>query len=148
MERLEPQAILTAPITCKPKLWKIYVDDVMEVRGTSLNVFGCTKKRLNAIMDEKFSVGRSGVVLLLLLAIFCCQIPDTTCSQPPKFLLFYIWCIEPCANEFNSCVAHCQENNTCEASRNFCKDLCLKAANICETKCRDEAERQRIMNNE
>ena len=28
---LEQQAILTAPITCKPKLWKIYVDDVMEV---------------------------------------------------------------------------------------------------------------------
>ena len=31
MEWLEQQAILTAPITCKPKLWKRYVDDVMEV---------------------------------------------------------------------------------------------------------------------
>ena len=31
MEWLEQPAILTAPITCKPKLWKIYVDDVMEV---------------------------------------------------------------------------------------------------------------------
>ena len=31
MEWLEQQATLTAPITCKPKLWKSYVDDVMEV---------------------------------------------------------------------------------------------------------------------
>ena len=31
MEWLEQQAVLTASITCKPKLWKKYVDDVMEV---------------------------------------------------------------------------------------------------------------------
>ena len=31
MEWQEQQAILTAPITCKPKLWKRYVDDVLEV---------------------------------------------------------------------------------------------------------------------
>ena len=96
----------------------------------------------------QLSVGRSGVVLLLLLAIFFCQFPDTTCYRPPKHMLFYIWCIDPCANKLKSCIEHCQENNTCEASRNFCKDLCLKAANICQTKCRDEAERQRIMNYE
>ena len=42
MEWLEQKAILTAPITCKPKLWKtcvdVDVDDVMEVvRGVSKN---------------------------------------------------------------------------------------------------------------
>ena len=31
MEWLEQQACLSAPITCKPKLWKRYVDDVMEI---------------------------------------------------------------------------------------------------------------------
>ncbi|CAH1272571.1 Hypp4886 [Branchiostoma lanceolatum] len=31
MEWLEEQAIATAPITCRPKLWKRYVDDVMEI---------------------------------------------------------------------------------------------------------------------
>ena len=31
MEWLKQQVILTAPITWKPKLWKRYVDDVMEV---------------------------------------------------------------------------------------------------------------------
>ena len=31
MEWLEQQAIATAPIDCKPKLWKIYVDDIPEI---------------------------------------------------------------------------------------------------------------------
>ena len=31
MEWLEQQAILTPPVTCKLKLWKRYVDNVMEV---------------------------------------------------------------------------------------------------------------------
>ena len=28
---LEQQAIATAPIDCKPKLWKRYVDDILEI---------------------------------------------------------------------------------------------------------------------
>ena len=31
MEALEQQAIATAPMECKPKLWLRYVDDVLEV---------------------------------------------------------------------------------------------------------------------
>ncbi|XP_019627820.1 PREDICTED: uncharacterized protein LOC109472449 [Branchiostoma belcheri] len=31
MEWLEQEAIATAPISCRPKLWKRYVDDVMEI---------------------------------------------------------------------------------------------------------------------
>ena len=31
MEWLEQQAIDTAPLTCQPRLWKRYVDDVMEI---------------------------------------------------------------------------------------------------------------------
>ncbi|XP_072015063.1 uncharacterized protein [Amphiura filiformis] len=31
MEYLEESAIMTAPIECKPKLWKRYVDDILEV---------------------------------------------------------------------------------------------------------------------
>ncbi|CAH1271346.1 Hypp4630 [Branchiostoma lanceolatum] len=31
MECLEQQAMATVPVTCRPKLWKRYVDDVMEV---------------------------------------------------------------------------------------------------------------------
>jgi hypothetical protein len=34
MEWLEQQAILTAPITCKPRLWKRYVDDILEIIKT------------------------------------------------------------------------------------------------------------------
>ena len=31
MEFLEQQAITTAPITCRPRLWKRYVDDILEI---------------------------------------------------------------------------------------------------------------------
>ena len=31
MKWLEQQAIATAPVTCQPRLWKRYVDDVMEI---------------------------------------------------------------------------------------------------------------------
>ncbi|XP_053372991.1 uncharacterized protein LOC128546467 [Mercenaria mercenaria] len=31
MEFLEQQAIATAPLDCRPKLWKRYVDDVLEI---------------------------------------------------------------------------------------------------------------------
>lgn len=31
MEWLKQQAIATAPIDCKPKLWKRYVDDILEI---------------------------------------------------------------------------------------------------------------------
>ena len=31
MEWLEKQAIATAPVKCKPKFWKRYVDDVLEL---------------------------------------------------------------------------------------------------------------------
>ncbi|KAH3875731.1 hypothetical protein DPMN_039007 [Dreissena polymorpha] len=31
MEWLEQQALATSPITCAPKLWKRYVDDILEI---------------------------------------------------------------------------------------------------------------------
>ena len=31
MEHLEQQAIATAPLTCTPRLWKRYVDDILEI---------------------------------------------------------------------------------------------------------------------
>lgn len=31
MEHLEKEAITTAPVTCKPRMWKRYVDDILEV---------------------------------------------------------------------------------------------------------------------
>ena len=123
---------------------------IHKTRGTIWKLFHSHQCLLNSPLYRvlQLSVGRSGVVLLLVLAIFCCQFPDTTCSRSPKHMLFYIWCIDPCAKKLKSCFEQCQENNTCEASRNFCKDLCWRAEHICEKRCRDEAERQRIMNNE
>ena len=31
MEWLEQEAVATAPLTCQPRLWKRYVDDVLEI---------------------------------------------------------------------------------------------------------------------
>jgi len=41
MEWLEKQAIATAPVECKPKFWKRYVDDVLELikKGQARNPY-------------------------------------------------------------------------------------------------------------
>ena len=45
-------------------------------------------------------VGRSGVVLLLLLAIFGSQCQEMTCIRDqPKYITHYFSCIEPCGKE-------------------------------------------------
>ena len=36
MEHLEQTAIATAPINCKPKLWKRYVDEILEIVAKTL----------------------------------------------------------------------------------------------------------------
>ena len=36
MEHLEQEAIATAPISCQPRMWKRYVDDVLEVIETGI----------------------------------------------------------------------------------------------------------------
>jgi hypothetical protein len=40
MEWLEKEAIATSPIECKPRLWRRYVDDILEVikKGTTNNL--------------------------------------------------------------------------------------------------------------
>ncbi|KAI0228112.1 hypothetical protein LSAT2_021401 [Lamellibrachia satsuma] len=100
-------------------------------------------------MDETLSIGRPGVVLLLLLAVFCSHFPGTTgIGDNPTYIMYYFTCIEPCRIELLSCHAHCRKSNTCEASRDFCRDLCSKAWHRCEKKRRDKSERLRITNSE
>ena len=41
--RLEQQAIATAPIDCKPKLWKRYMDDILEI---------IKRRKLEALTDH------------------------------------------------------------------------------------------------
>ena len=108
---------------------------------THAHLFHFLKCLLNSPLYRvlQVSVGKSCVVLLMLVAIFCSQFPVTTCSRPPKHLLYYVSCMEPCSKELKRCVARCRENNTCEASRKFCSILCLKAWESCIKKCREEA---------
>ena len=69
MEWLEQQAIATAPIDCKPKLWKIYVDDVLEIikRGKVEALTGhlngtdeTNKHQIHARIREKWPDAVSG----------------------------------------------------------------------------------------
>ncbi|KAI0227581.1 hypothetical protein LSAT2_021946 [Lamellibrachia satsuma] len=91
---------------------------------------------LNAtdVMDVKLSIGRSGVVLLLLVAIFCCQSPVTTAAD----LVRYMQCMSACTKDAKDCMHHCDENNTCAASRKFCKKLCFSRNMLCEMRCFEE----------
>ena len=36
MEHLEQEAIATAPTNCRPRMWKRYVDDILEVIKTGM----------------------------------------------------------------------------------------------------------------
>jgi len=49
MEFLEQSAIASVPVECKPKLWKRYVDDILEIIKKH-GVYGLTE-HLNSVDD-------------------------------------------------------------------------------------------------
>ncbi|XP_072021455.1 uncharacterized protein [Amphiura filiformis] len=51
MEWLEQEAITTAPLDCKPKLWRRYVDDVLEI---------INKDSTQKLTDHLNTTGQSG----------------------------------------------------------------------------------------
>ncbi|KAI0224567.1 hypothetical protein LSAT2_024422 [Lamellibrachia satsuma] len=79
-----------------------------------------TSELLNASdgMDVKLSVVRPGVVLLLLLAIFCCQFPETIGTIKHKN--YYIRCVYSCGKDRIKCNKQCDKNIACELSRKLC----------------------------
>ncbi|KAI0227582.1 hypothetical protein LSAT2_021947 [Lamellibrachia satsuma] len=84
-------------------------------------------------MDVKLSVGRSGVAVLLLLAIFCCQSPETTTTHVD----WYIRCLSMCTKDAKECMHHCEENNSCASALKICKKLCFSKLSLCEMRCFD-----------
>ena len=51
--RLEQQAIATAPIDCKPKLWKRYVDDILEI---------IKREKLEALTDHLNGIDKTNSI--------------------------------------------------------------------------------------
>ncbi|KAI0227579.1 hypothetical protein LSAT2_021944 [Lamellibrachia satsuma] len=86
-------------------------------------------------MDVKFSVGKTGVVLFLLVAIFFSQFPETTATHIDIFFT----CITSCSEDKQECILQCEEGNKCAAFSKFCKELCLSAQSFCEERCFEEA---------
>ncbi|KAK2184156.1 hypothetical protein NP493_280g01031 [Ridgeia piscesae] len=86
-------------------------------------------------MNVKLAGGRASLPLLVLLAVSWSRCPHTAATNPPEHVLYYLACIQVCVREDHACCKDCDVNNTCEASRQFCKELCLKAATKCNKKC-------------
>ena len=80
----------------------------------------------------QFSVGRSGVVLLLLLAIFCCQFAETSAAEGLRKLAL---CVQLCNDETVHCVRHCHEDTACARFIKLCEELCFSADKACDEKC-------------
>ena len=87
----------------------------------------------------QFVPHRPSVDLLLLLAIINSLSPQTVSSRVPLHVRYYLSCAASCGLEGDECGTRCEENNTCEASRQFCKNLCRRAENACFRRCSDEA---------
>ena len=81
---------------------------------------------LNRVL-QRF-LGRSIVVLLLLLTILCSQCSEATST----FLYRYYSCKMACSADADECIKQCEENKTCAASRKFCKDMCFSAVRFCK----------------
>ena len=80
--------------------------------------------------------------MITLLALYCSQCPQAAGGKTPEHLKYYFSCIRACDVDYNKCVRDCEKNNTCEASRQFCKSLCRKIDAVCVRKCRDETVRR------
>ena len=78
----------------------------------------------------------------MLLALCCSQCPQTAGEKTPEHLKYYFSCLGVCDVDYDKCVSDCEKNNTCEASRKFCKDLCLRIVAACDKKCREETVRR------
>ncbi|KAI0227580.1 hypothetical protein LSAT2_021945 [Lamellibrachia satsuma] len=110
-----------------------FTSDVEQERDTKLEEGQNYEQNENVI--EKFSVGKAGVVLLLLVAIFFSQFPETTAIHMDIFFT----CIMSCSEDKQECILQCEEGSNCAAFSKFCKELCLSAQSFCEERCFEEA---------
>ena len=83
--------------------------------------------------------GIRGIVpAVALLAVYSFLCPQTTGVDRPAHEKYYMACILVCLDDKSKCFCQCEENNTCEASRQFCKNLCSRICVTCDTKCLDK----------
>ena len=83
----------------------------------------------------------ASVAMLVLVSMFCSQFPQTVGSNIPAHQKYYLSCIVGCVKDNKQCYRDCDDNNTCEASREFCKKLCLRKAISCDKTCLDKTVR-------
>ena len=80
-------------------------------------------------------------VLLILVAMFCSHLSNTTGTYIPRYFKYLMSCIDECEEKKENCYNDCEFDNTCERSRNFCKGLCMNLVVTCYRKCHDESDK-------
>ena len=86
MEFLEQEAIATAPLDFRPRLWKRYVDDILEI--VKENQVENLKDRLH----PHFIIQSTIVFVLFLHESFCTRGYLQSIYSQNEFLLHYAFC--------------------------------------------------------
>ena len=87
MKKLEQKALSTAPVNCKPRLWKRYVDDILEaIKKDQIAEF---TNHLNAVDETgsrpiKFTTKESNATIPSLDLLFRRQ-PDGAVLSPQRY---------------------------------------------------------------
>jgi len=79
----------------------------------------------------QFTVGRSTILMVVLLAIICVQIPRAKASSMETFFE----CLKTCKTDEQICFKDCEEAPGCEAAKKLCINVCKSARNACERRC-------------
>ena len=79
----------------------------------------------------QFTVGRSTILVVVLLAIISVQIPRAKAVSMGAFFQ----CLRTCEKNEAICIKDCEESPECKAGKWVCIKACNSARNLCERRC-------------
>ena len=79
----------------------------------------------------QFTVGRLTILVVVLLAIICVQIPRAKAVSMDAFFQ----CLKACKKDEELCMKKCEEAPGCEATKRLCAKACKSAGYACERGC-------------
>ena len=123
------------PIPVLSAIKHIYIN---YVNVLYVNIFCICVHHLDLMCVFQLSSGHQSVVLVLLLAVHCSLFLQTDGADIPKLLQYYYSCVQEHQKAKKMCDRDCELNNTCEPSRRFCKNICVRLAAVSHKKCFDE----------
>ena len=79
----------------------------------------------------QFTVVRLTILVVVLLAIICLQIPRAKAVSMDALLQ----CLKACKKEKDICLKNCEEAPGCEVAKTRCTKVCKLAGHACEKRC-------------